>query len=103
MIQFDLQGAVVYGFDAKRFNIFFRAAGNGFGILHRIEDKGIFTACRRIDGAPPGINKITRGYGRIIRPFGIVAQVESIGFAVVGDFPFFRHAGNQFARRIITG
>ena len=88
MIQFDLQGAVVYGFDAKRFNILFRAAGNGFGILHRIEDKGIFTARRRIDRTPPGIDKITCGNGGIIRPFCIVVQMESISFAVIGDFPF---------------
>ena len=66
IIEFDLQGTVVYGLDAECFDIFFRAVGNGFGIFYRIEDEGIFTACRRIDGAPPGIDKIARSYGRVI-------------------------------------
>ena len=96
-----LTSLILLALNAQAESVFRR--GNSFSIFYRIEDEGIFTACRRIDGAPPGIDKIARGYGRIIRPFGIVAQVESIGFAIVGDFPFFRHAGNQFARRIITG
>ena len=65
-IEFDLQGAVVYGLDAERFDILFRTAGNSFSIFYRIEDEGIFTACRRIDGAPPGIDEIARSYGRVI-------------------------------------
>ena len=66
IIELHLHGVRIYGFDAKRFDIFFRAAGNGFGIFYRIEDEGIFTACRRIDGAPPGIDEIARSYGRVI-------------------------------------
>ena len=96
IIQFDLQGAPIQCLDAERFNIFFLPAGNRLGIFHRIKNEGIFTAGGGIDRALPGIDKIIRRHRLAIGPFGIVAQMESINFTVIGNFPFFGDAGDDF-------
>ena len=102
----DFQGLVVDGAHAELIDRHRLVGGGGvdrLGILDRIEDRRIARrGCRVLDAAE-GEDEIVRGDRVAVRPFGVGAQLERIGQAIVGDRPAFGDAGNNGPGRVIDG
>ncbi len=77
------------------------AFGDFFGVFDGVEEEAVFATGRGINGALPAIDEVVRGERAAVAPFG-VAQVEGVGFAVCGDFPFFSDAGDEVAARVFA-
>ena len=100
--EFDDEGVVVGRFHAQLVHVFFVAFGDFLGIFDRVEEKAVVAAGRGINRALPAVDEVVRGERGAVAPFGVVAQVEGVGFAVCGDFPFFGDAGDEVAARVFA-
>nr|CAI0339477.1 hypothetical protein SHINE37_43331 [Rhizobiaceae bacterium] len=72
-----------------------------FRVLDRIEDIGIARRGLRVFHAGEGEDEVFRRHRGTVRPLRVLAQLERIDRAVVGDGPAFRGAGNDLAGRVI--
>ena len=99
--EFGDEGVVVGGFHAQLCRVFQLAFGDFFGVFDGVEEEAVFATGRGINGALPAIDEVVRGERAAVAPFG-VAQVEGVGFAVCGDFPFFSDAGDEVAARVFA-
>ena len=93
---------VVGRFHAQLVHVFFVAFGDFLRVFDRVEEEAVFATGRGINGALPAIDEVVCGERATVAPFGVVAQVEGVGFAVCGDFPFFGDAGDEVAARVFA-
>ena len=100
--EFGDEGVVVARFYAQLADVFFVAFGDFLRVFDGVEEEAVVAAGRGVNGALPAIDEVVRGERAAIAPFGVVAQVEGIGFAVCGDFPFFGDAGDEVAARVFA-
>ena len=100
--EFGDKGVVVGRFHAQLVHVFFVAFGDFLGVFDRVEEEAVVTAGLRVNGALPAIDEVVCGERGAVAPFGVVAQVEGVGFAVCGDFPCFGDAGNEVAARVFA-
>lgn len=96
----DFQRLGINGLYAEFFNLGL-AFVDRFGIFDRIKDIGVAGRCLRVFDTAHRENKIFRRYRRAIGPVGIVAQLERVDGAVIGNFPAFRGTRNNLAVRVI--
>ena len=99
--EFGDEGVVVGRFHAQLVHVFFVAFGDFLRVFDRVEEEAVFATGRGINGALPAIDEVVCGERAAVAPFG-VAQVEGVGFAVCGDFPFFSDAGDEVAARVFA-
>ena len=82
----DLEGFRVDRARAERLGIGLAAVVDGFGVLDRVEQIGVFGRGRRIEDPAQGEHEVVGGDRDAVRP-AVVAQGEGVGQAVIGDRP----------------
>ena len=86
MFERDLKRLVVDRLDAEFGRILDLAGVDRLGILHRILQIGVLRGVLRVHQPAEGEDEVLRRHRLAVRPLGVVAQLEGVGQAVVGDF-----------------
>ncbi len=101
-VQRDLERMIVNRLDAKLIDRLL-ASGSIFGILDDEQHAGITGSRFRVHQTAEGELEVASGNRIAVRPFRVVAQMEGIDRAILGNIPGFRYAGNGLAVSILNG